>query len=120
MVITKREPGIGYVDTMLWLPKNKVPSHAIAEALTFSVNTGRDVMERVLYYYTKHHIVVPRQFIPEENWKKQKLSKTQGGRCAFGLRPHHRITRDKRKIALLAIFANFLRYASATSDIRIR
>ena len=40
------------------------------------------------------------------------------GRCAFvAIAPHPRITRDKRKIARLAIFPNFLRYAPKTSFI---
>ena len=40
------------------------------------------------------------------------------GRCAFvAIAPHPRITRDKRKIARLAIFPNFLRYATKTSFI---
>jgi len=41
--------------------------------------------------------------------------KTQGGAALSSQAPHPRITRDKRKIAQLAIFPNFLRFTPKTS-----
>lgn len=61
-LVLPREAAKAYLDTHLWLPKDKVQIDALRRALTFEIN-GRKVDVLVLYEETETHILVPREFL---------------------------------------------------------
>lgn len=58
-----KEPGKAYVSNMLWLPKDRVRSATVQEALQFwEVRKGKTVLTK-LWEENDTHILVPREFI---------------------------------------------------------
>lgn len=61
-LVLPRQSTKAYLDTHLWLPKDKVQLDALRRALTFEIS-GRKVDVLVLYEETDTHILVPREFL---------------------------------------------------------
>lgn len=60
MKYIKREPGIGYIDSWLWLPKTHVSSLQIQATFTY---VGRDNMPIEAWREEIHHFRVPRNYL---------------------------------------------------------
>jgi superfamily II DNA or RNA helicase len=60
MKYIKREPGIGYIDSWLWLPKSHVSSVQIESTFTY---VGRDNMPIEAWREEVHHYRVPRNYL---------------------------------------------------------
>lgn len=63
MRLVQRKPGVGYLDTWLWLPKSHVSERQLRSTLTF---IGRDEREIEAWKEEEHHYRVPRNFIRPE------------------------------------------------------
>jgi len=63
-----KRPDRAYLGTQLWLPKAHVNTHAIKASLEFEVfgDEGREFL--YLWEDTPHHLVVPREFVPREDY----------------------------------------------------
>ena len=65
----KKDPGVAYLDSDLWLPLTKVPTRGLKSRLTFTQFRGkkRDIpVDIEVFGMAKHHIRVPRNmFTPE-------------------------------------------------------
>lgn len=63
MRIVRRDPDVGYLDSMLWIPKSAVNVEAIKRALTFELS-GRGNLSTTLQLWqeTHQHLLVPREF----------------------------------------------------------
>ena len=63
-----KEPGKAYVSNMLWLPKDRVRSATVQEALQFwEVKKGEAVLNK-LWDENDTHIIVPREFITPDQY----------------------------------------------------
>lgn len=83
MRFTQKDPDTGYLNHNLLLPRRYVNEHAIRTALTFQMDTEEDVIDDVtgervgrrkrvleLWDCTRHHLVVPREFINPQDIHK--------------------------------------------------
>lgn len=67
MQTVKRRPDVGYLDTVLWIPKSKVNVEGVKTALTFTVVDRTSLSKFELWKETVHHLLLPREFWnPEE------------------------------------------------------
>lgn len=64
MKVIKREPWLGYLDTMLWVPKTYTNVQAIQSALSIVVTDNYTKDQRVIPLWEErtHHLLVPRAF----------------------------------------------------------
>lgn len=62
MKLILRDPGVGYLDTLLWVPKKHVNVQGTKNALTFTFQDEHSVRVLSLYQETEHHLLVPREF----------------------------------------------------------
>lgn len=64
MLIVRRKPECGYVDTYLWVPKTFVNVLATQSALNFVFTDRFTKAQKVLHLWreTEHHLLVPRAF----------------------------------------------------------
>lgn len=62
MRLLRRDPNLGYVDSLLWVPKAHINVEGTKAALTFPVNDKRKVRFLTLYQETPDHLIVPREF----------------------------------------------------------
>jgi superfamily II DNA or RNA helicase len=60
MKLIKREPGVGYIDNWLWMPKTHISQMQVESALTFF---GRDSMPIEAWYEEPHHFRIPRNYL---------------------------------------------------------
>lgn len=68
MKLIKRDPDLGYLDTMLWVPKKLLNVEGVKRALEFEL-TDRDSIRCLrLWEEAEHHLIVPRAF-----WKPGEL-----------------------------------------------
>jgi len=68
MKLIKRNPDLGYLDTMLWVPKKLLNVEGVKRALEFEL-TDRDSIRCLrLWEEAEHHLIVPRAF-----WKPGDL-----------------------------------------------
>jgi len=63
-----REPGVAYTGTSLYLPKEGRNVRAIKNALEFLVNVNGEQDTLTLWKETRHHIVVPRSFLTDDQF----------------------------------------------------
>jgi superfamily II DNA or RNA helicase len=62
-----RKPELGYVDTLLWVPKQFINVQGTKNALTYQFFDRQNVTILTLYRETEHHLLLPREFWrPEE------------------------------------------------------
>ena len=62
MRLTRKDPDRGYLDSLLWVPKNHINVEGVKSALTFPVNDKREIRFLTLYQETGTHLLVPREF----------------------------------------------------------
>lgn len=62
MKLIIRDPNVGYLDSLLWVPKSQINVEGTKAALTFPVNDKRVVRFLTLYTETLDHLLVPREF----------------------------------------------------------
>lgn len=63
MQIVRRNPLLGFLDTMLWCPKGAINAEAIKRALTFEIeDRGNSPTVLRLWAETADHLLVPREF----------------------------------------------------------
>ncbi len=67
MKLVRREPGVGYLDSWLWLPKTHTSELQVASALTYE---GRDRSIIEGWSEEPHHFLVPRNYLPTESLGK--------------------------------------------------
>ena len=66
-MIRSLDPNKGYRKEDLWLPLAKIPNlNAIRNSLTFPLENQAPIHA---YEMTRHHILVPREYIPYSEWK---------------------------------------------------
>lgn len=69
MKLIKRNPDLGYLDSMLWVPKKLLNVEGVKRALEFEL-TDRETMRVLrLWEEAEHHLIVPRAF-----WKPGELN----------------------------------------------
>jgi superfamily II DNA or RNA helicase len=67
MKLLVRRPDLGYLDTLLWVPKQFINVEGTKRALTYEFFDRQDVNILTLYRETKDHLLLPREFWrPEE------------------------------------------------------
>lgn len=70
LTFVKRDPDKGYFGRQLWLPKNAVNVRSVKAGLEFPI-MGEDGLEYLqLWEETAEHVVVPREFIPREQYSE--------------------------------------------------
>lgn len=69
MKLIKRDPNLGYVDTMLWVPKKLLNVDGVKRALEFELNDRDSVRVLRLWEEAEHHLIVPRAF-----WRPGELA----------------------------------------------
>jgi len=72
MKVIQRQPDVGYLDNMLWVPKSAVNVDGVKAALTFAFSDNYDEKKTrnvVLWRETDNHLLVPRSF-----WKTEDFS----------------------------------------------
>lgn len=62
MKVLKRDPELGYVDSLLWIPKSRINVEGTKRALTFSFLEQQTITSLCLWKETDHHLLVPREF----------------------------------------------------------
>jgi len=62
MKVIRRRPGIGYIDTLFWVPKDKINVEGVKNALTFQFFEKKSVQFLTLWRETTNHLLVPREF----------------------------------------------------------
>lgn len=70
----RRDPLKGYLDRDLWLPKKRVNLRAIKRRLTFKVFEGKSRQDYdyiINYRESRHHLLVPRNFMSIEEVKER-------------------------------------------------
>lgn len=62
MRLIKRDPGLAYIDSNLWLPKKSVNVNGVKKALTYELEgrTSTEILQ--LWEEAEHHLIVPRAF----------------------------------------------------------
>lgn len=68
MKLIKRDPDLGYVDTMLWVPKKLLNVEGVKRALEFELPDRDTIRCLRLWEEAEHHLIVPRAF-----WKPDEL-----------------------------------------------
>lgn len=63
MKVVRREPDKGYLDSVLWVPKEKVNVPGLKKALRFEYMTSNTWGFLELYKESEHHLLVPRHFM---------------------------------------------------------
>lgn len=67
MQLLVRKPDLGYLDTLLWVPKKFINVEGTKRALTYEFFDRESVNILTLYRETEHHLLLPREFWrPEE------------------------------------------------------
>jgi hypothetical protein len=69
MKLIRRDPSMGYLDSLLWVPKSQINVEGTKAALSFTVNDKKSLRFLTLYKETPHHLLVPREF-----WDPSTLS----------------------------------------------
>lgn len=64
--LIKRDPDKGYLDTWLWLPKERVNQDIIRRGLSIPIVVGNDIEYLRLWRDSKHHIGIPRARLDPE------------------------------------------------------
>lgn len=67
MKIVRREPGKGYLDSDIWVPKEYLNVEGTKRALTFEFSRGTEARISEQFRETEHHLVLPREF-----WKYKR------------------------------------------------
>jgi superfamily II DNA or RNA helicase len=69
----EKQPDKAYVSNKLWIPKSKIRSQALQNALEFYVSgpDGQEILR--LWSESKHHIIAPREFIPVSQYPNYKF-----------------------------------------------
>jgi superfamily II DNA or RNA helicase len=62
MKLIVRQPDIGYLDSVLWVPKQAINVEGTKRALTFQFTDQQRVLLLTLWKETEHHLLVPREF----------------------------------------------------------
>jgi superfamily II DNA or RNA helicase len=66
----RKDANKAYISNKLWLPKSGVRIDSVKKALEFSVQSqGRQSIQK-LWQETQHHIICPREFLPETVYHK--------------------------------------------------
>jgi len=68
MKLIKRDPNLGYVDSMLWVPKALLNVEGVKNALEFEFPERNTIRVLRLWEEAEHHLIVPRAF-----WKPEDL-----------------------------------------------
>ena len=63
MKLIRRDPDLGYIDTMLWLPKKLVNVDGLKKALEFELSDHDAIRVLRLWEEAEHHLIVPRAFL---------------------------------------------------------
>ena len=71
MKLIRRDPNLGYIDTMLHVPKSQINVEGVKNALEFEISERDEVKTLQLWDESEHHLVVPRAF-----WKPEDLNFT--------------------------------------------
>lgn len=71
MQLIKRDPNLGYLDSMLWVPKSQINVEGVKSALEFEFPDRNTIRVLRLWEEAEHHLIVPRAF-----WKPEELSFT--------------------------------------------
>lgn len=69
MKLIKRDPNLGYIDSMLWIPKSQINVDGVKHALEFELPERSMIRVLQLWGESEHHLIVPRAF-----WKPEDLS----------------------------------------------
>lgn len=69
MKLIKRNPDLGYIDTMLWVPKKLLNVDGVKRALEFELTDRDSIRVLRLWEEAEHHLIVPRAF-----WKPGELA----------------------------------------------
>lgn len=84
--LQRRRPGHGYVDTVLWLPKDAIDVPAVKAAVTHTLASDHEVEVVSLWHETEHHLLVPRGFWPEGARPFPLVDCRPRGHCPTGIR----------------------------------
>jgi hypothetical protein len=68
MKLIKRDPNLGYIDSMLWVPKSLINVDGVKHALEFELPERSMIRVLQLWGEAEHHLIVPRAF-----WKPEDL-----------------------------------------------
>ena len=68
MQLLVRKPDLGYLDSMLWVPKSTVNVEGTKNALTFQFAEQQKITLLTLWRETEHHLLVPREFWDPKNF----------------------------------------------------
>lgn len=63
MKLLKRQAHLGYVDSMLWIPKTALNVDGVKRALTFEIPIRDTIKILKLWDEAEHHLIVPRTFL---------------------------------------------------------
>lgn len=69
MRLIRKDPSVGYLDSLLWVPKSQINVDGTKSALTFSVTDKREFRFLYLYQETDDHLLVPREFWSPQDMK---------------------------------------------------
>lgn len=69
MKLIKRDPNLGYIDNMLWIPKSQINVDGVKHALEFELPERSMIRVLQLWGEAEHHLIVPRAF-----WRPEDLS----------------------------------------------
>lgn len=62
MKVIQRRPGVGYLDTVFWVPKDLVNAEGVKSALTYQFFGKKSSQFLTLWKEAPNHILVPREF----------------------------------------------------------
>jgi len=63
MKLIARKPGLGYLDSHLWVPKTEINVEGVKNTLTFPVESKAGAYEYLyLYQEAENHLIIPRAF----------------------------------------------------------
>jgi superfamily II DNA or RNA helicase len=65
-----KDPNKAYLGTQMWLPRKKINVIRIKAALEFESYGGEGLEYLQLWEDTPHHLAVPREFVPKEDYAK--------------------------------------------------
>jgi superfamily II DNA or RNA helicase len=70
LIYVRRDPDKGYYGRQLWLPKDSINTRAVKAGLEFPVMDDKGISYVQLWEDVGTHLVVPREFIPREEFSK--------------------------------------------------
>lgn len=67
--LVRADPDKGYFGRQLWLPKKHVNVRSLKSGLEFPVMDGEGISYLQLWKEADHHLIIPREFIPREEYQ---------------------------------------------------